>query len=121
MHDRSKRTHTINERIDQLATQANCDVGQVFAEILCNDTDVNVKIAEVWNSQPDEVRVRIFNTVEQNIHAFAHSIIAECLQTIVNHTPTVDNPQMEDYWDLGYAQAMKDCLLHIRERFGVEE
>ena len=67
----------MNERIRELMEQAGVDAGQLFAEMLCADSEVNVKIAEAWNAQPDEVRQRIFETIEQNQSKFAELIIRE--------------------------------------------
>ena len=70
----------MNERIERLAEQAGVGAGQLFAEMLCNDNDMNVKIAEAWNAQPDEVRQRIFQVIAQNQEKFAELIIKETLQ-----------------------------------------
>lgn len=94
----------MNERLKQLAEQAKVDVGTLFAEMLCNDSEVNVKIAEVWNSQPQEVRTRIFLTIEQNQKKFAELIIQECLNIMQN----CDG-------DLGFA------IFKTKKQFGVEE
>ena len=72
----------MNERIKELAELARMDVGTLFAEMLCNDSEVNVKIAEAWNSQPREVRTRIFQTIEQNQKKFAELIVKECVDVI---------------------------------------
>ena len=68
----------MNERIRELANNAGVDAGQLFAEMLCTDSEVNVKIAEAWNAQPDEVRQRIFQVIEQNQSKFAELIVEEC-------------------------------------------
>ena len=70
----------MNTRIRELAEQASVDAGQLFAEMLCTDSEVNVKIAEAWNAQPDEVRQRIFQVIEQNQSKFAELIVRECAQ-----------------------------------------
>ena len=97
----------MNERIKELANNAGVDAGQLFAEMLCTDSEVNVKIAEAWNAQPDEVRQRIFQVIEQNQSKFAELIVRECASWIEK----------------------QDCAVHptawllcdeIKEHFGVE-
>lgn len=96
----------MNERIRELAEQAKVDAGTLFAEMLCNDSEVNEKIAEAWNSQPQEVRTRIFQTIEQNQKKFAELIVRECVECL--------KPLSRNHSMVGAAQDT------IREHFGVE-
>lgn len=107
----------MNRVIKDIAVSARADVGQLFAEMLCTDSEVNVQIAEAWNVQPTEVRTRIFNVVSETQERFARLVYERCIQVIEDNIPEVDNPRTEDYWDIGYQQAMKDCIHHIREHF----
>lgn len=68
----------MNNKINELMEQAGVSTGQLFAEMLCADSDVNIKIAEAWNEQPNEVRQRIFQKVEEIQREFAVLIINEC-------------------------------------------
>jgi hypothetical protein len=51
---------------------------------------------------------------------FAELIVRECVQTITDNTPA-PNPESDTPWELGYNRAMKDCIHHIKEHFGVKE
>ena len=52
----------------------------------------------------------------------AELIIRECVQTLIDNTPErYTNEAAEEDWDKGYDRAMKDCVHHIQEHFGVEE
>ena len=102
----------MNERIRELAEQAKVDVGTLFAEMLCNDSEVNVKIAEAWNAQPQEVRTRIFQTIEQNQKKFAELIVREC----ANHCDLLLDHKISSEWSRG----THDCSRAIKKHFGVE-
>jgi hypothetical protein len=53
---------------------------------------------------------------------FAELIVAECVQTLIDNTPErYTNEAAEEDWDKGYDRAMRDCVHHIQEHFGVEE
>ena len=59
---------------------------------------------------------------EFNRHKFAKLIVQECVQTLIDNTPErYTNESAEEDWDKGYDRAMKDCVHHIQEHFGVEE
>ena len=64
-------------------------------------------------------------TIEMNdvgIEKFAELIVRECVQTLIDNTPErYTNESAEEDWDKGYDRAMKDCVHHIQEHFGVEE
>ncbi len=52
---------------------------------------------------------------------FAELIVRECVQTLIDNTPErYINESAEEDWDKGYDRAMKDCVHHIKEHFGVE-
>ena len=56
------------------------------------------------------------------IEKFAELIVRECVQTLLDNTPEeFTNEAAEEDWDRGYDQAMRDCVHHIQEHFGVEE
>jgi hypothetical protein len=53
---------------------------------------------------------------------FAELIVRECVQTLIDNTPErYTNESAEEDWDKGYDRAMKDCVHHIKEHFGVRE
>lgn len=52
---------------------------------------------------------------------FALLIVRECAQTLIDNTPVLDEYESLEDWDKGYDRAMKDCVHHIREHFGVRE
>jgi hypothetical protein len=64
----------------------------------------------------DECYYPVFNKEK-----FAKLIVAECVQTLIDHTPVLfTNEVAEEDWDKGYDRAMKDCVHYIQEHFGVE-
>ena len=59
---------------------------------------------------------------EAAMERFAKLIVRECVQTLLNNTPErYTNEAAEEDWDKGYDRAMRDCVHHIQEHFGVEE
>lgn len=57
-----------------------------------------------------------------NPEKFAELIVRECVQTLIDNTPErYTNESAEEDWDKGYDRAMRDCVHHIQEHFGVEE
>ena len=55
------------------------------------------------------------------LNRFAELIVRECVQTLIDNTPErYTNEAAEEDWDKGYDQAMRDCVHHIQEHFGVE-
>jgi len=53
---------------------------------------------------------------------FAELIVRECVQTLLDNSPELfTNEAAEEDWDKGYDRAMRDCVHHIKEHFGVEE
>jgi hypothetical protein len=57
------------------------------------------------------------NKDEESIEYFAELIVKECVQTLLDNTP---EQSAEEDWDKGYDRAMRDCVHHIKEHFGVE-
>jgi len=97
----------MNKQILELAEHANADVGQLFAEMLCNDSDVDEKLAEAWNSQPTEVRQRIFRVIEQNQTKFAKLLIDACCSIVMGDK------------EISWADSIR-ISNNIKEEFGVE-
>ena len=59
---------------------------------------------------------------EECLNKFAELIVRECIQTLVDNTPRASYKwSAEEDWDRGYDRAMRDCVHHIQEHFGVEE
>jgi hypothetical protein len=81
---------------------------------------------ELINSLYEQAALNALNdqsvplTSESINHHFAELIIDDCVQSIIDNTPAL-NPEFDTVWDLGYDRAMKDCVHHIKENFGVEE
>jgi hypothetical protein len=58
----------------------------------------------------------------KSLEKFALLIVRECVQTLIDNTPErYTNESAEEDWDKGYDRAMRDCVQHIQEHFGVEE
>lgn len=55
------------------------------------------------------------------LEKFAELIVKECVQTLRDNTPVVDENDSVEDWDRGYIRAMVDCEHHIQEHFGVEQ
>jgi len=63
-----------------------------------------------------------FSDCEWVFEKFAELVVGECIQTLVDNTPRASYKwSAEEDWDRGYDQAMRDCVHHIQEHFGVEE
>ena len=87
----------MNERIKELVGQA-----KFIAE-----ESINKKISK--NAELDAFAEK-----------FAGIIIQECIQTLRDNTPVVDEHDSVEDWDRGYIRGMVDCEHHIKEHFGVE-
>jgi hypothetical protein len=61
----------------------------------------------------------IFNSIVMG--EFAELIVKECVQTLRDNTPVLDENESLEDWNKGYIRAMSDCEHHITEHFGVEE
>lgn len=55
------------------------------------------------------------------LEKFAELIVRECVQTLRDNTPVIDEYDSVEDWDRGYIRAMVDCEHHIQEHFGVKE
>ena len=87
----------MNERIKQL-------LGQAYDEA----------VPETWTTLSSEQLGRVYEK-------FAELIVGECVQTLIDNTPErYTNESAEEDWDKGYDRAMKDCVHHIQEHFGIE-
>jgi hypothetical protein len=60
------------------------------------------------------------SSVMDDLEKFAELIIRECVQTLHNNTPVLDENESLEDWNKGYIRAMLDCEHHITEHFGVE-
>lgn len=55
-----------------------------------------------------------------NHRKFAELIVRECVQTLRDNTPVLDENESLEDWNKGYIRAMLDCEHHITEHFGLE-
>ena len=59
--------------------------------------------------------------IPTKLEKFAELIVKECAQTLIDNAPArYTNESAEEDWDKGYDRAMRDCVHHIQEHFGVE-
>lgn len=73
----------------------------------------------IWHASGDP---RIYEFTPEKLEKFAELIVRECIQTLIDNTPErYTNEAAEEDWDKGYDRAMKDCVHHIQEHFGVEQ
>ena len=89
----------MNERIRELAEQAGVTTNL--------DTGYFEKDPNKW--------------VDYFSEKFAELIVRECVQTLRDNTPVIDEYDSVEDWDRGYIRAMVDCEHHIQEHFGVKE
>ena len=83
---------------------------------------MNPRIRELWLQAAREDSGDTWDSQTQFIERFALLIVRECVQTLIDNTPErYTNESAEEDWDKGYYRAMKDCVHHIKEHFGVEE
>ena len=92
----------MNPRIRELVKQAGGDFWQRL------ENDVLKKDAYITFDPPE------------NLAKFVELIIRECIQTLRDNTPVVDEHDSVEDWDRGYIRGMVDCEHHITEHFGVE-
>ena len=82
---------------------------------------MNKRILKLFNEagfhQPEMERLGI----EDKFEKFAELVVRECIQTLRDNTPVVDEHNSVEDWDRGYIRGMVDCEHHIKEHFGVEE
>jgi len=110
----------MNERIRELAEQAGLPV--IDGEWDYNDREILCQVDGEWRvATPSEIISVLFDC-EKGREKFAELIVKECVQTLIDNTPKrYTNESAEEDWDKGYDRAMKDCVHHIQEHFGVEE
>lgn len=91
----------MNERIKKLAEQAGLEF----------DDDEALEFGE-----------EIYYVTKKYMGKFVELIVKECVQTLSDNTPErFTNESAEEDWDKGYDRAMKDCVHHIKEHFGVSD
>ena len=91
----------MSNRINQLIEECT----SVYDDIIYDGRDTRWKTTEYFDKQK-----------------FAELIVLECVQTLIDNTPErYTNEAAEEDWDKGYDRAMRDCVHHIQEHFGVEE
>ena len=93
----------MNERIKELFKRAG---GKSSGRNLASNPVQVVETHELW---------------DDHIEKFAELIVRECIQTLRDNTPVVDEHDSVEDWDRGYIRGMVDCEHHIKEHFGVEE
>ena len=81
---------------------------------------MNERIRVLWLQAAREDSGDDWDSQTQFIERFAKLIIQECVQTLRDNTPVVDEHDSVEEWDRGYIRAMVDCEHHIEEHFGVE-
>jgi hypothetical protein len=64
----------------------------------------------------------VYQFYTHELEEFVELLIRECVQTLIDNTPArYTNESAEEDWDKGYDRAMRDCVHHIKEHFGVKE
>ena len=92
----TRRNCTMNERIQELAYQA-----EEYADTM---VDGGSEFHPVF------------------VKKLAELIDRECVQTLIDNTSErYTNEVAEEDWDKGYDRVMKDWVHHIQEHFGIEE
>jgi hypothetical protein len=87
---------------------------------------VNERIQELWNKAADSTTAfpsgqnNSWETQVNFMEKFAELIVRECVQTLQDNTPVLDENESLEDWNKGYIRAMLDCEHHIQEHFGVE-
>ena len=78
---------------------------------------MNERIKELaeqcWNERPE-------GQLHFDNEKFAELIVRECIQTLRDNTPVLDENESVEDWNKGYIRAMLDCEHHITEHFGVK-
>lgn len=85
---------------------------------------MNKRIKELMEQSQDWADAHAPYASEEHeyfVEKFAQLIVLECVQTLIDNTPErYTNESAEEDWDKGYDRAMKDCVHHIKEHFGVK-
>ena len=98
----------MNERIKELIEQAG-PLQEVLSMIHEQTNNIGPRY------------IRNLALLDFQLERFAELIVRECVQTLLDNTPDqFTNEAAEEDWDRGYDQAMRDCVHHIQEHFGVE-
>lgn len=88
---------------------------------------MNERIRELWDEAAKSVAAypsgqnNSWETQVNFMDKFAELIVRECVQTLRDNTPVIDEYDSVEDWDRGYIRAMVDCEHHIQEHFGVKE
>ena len=88
---------------------------------------MNERIRELWDEATKSVAAypsgqnNSWETQVNFMDKFAELIVRECVQTLRDNTPVIDEYDSVEDWDRGYIRAMVDCEHHIQEHFGVKE
>ncbi len=57
---------------------------------------------------------------QHRMEMLAELIVKECVQTLRDNTPVLDENESVEDWNKGYIRAMLDCEHHITEHFGIK-
>ena len=86
---------------------------------------MNERIQELFHESIEDcdgtMKDRVYGLKQSEIEKFAELIVRECIQTLRDNTPVVDEHDSVEDWDRGYIRGIVDCEHHIKEHFGVEE
>ena len=86
---------------------------------------MNERIQELFHESIEDcdgtMKDRVYSLKQSEIEKFAELIVRECIQTLRDNTPVVDEHDSVEDWDRGYIRGIVDCEHHIKEHFGVEE
>ena len=86
---------------------------------------MNERIKELFHESIEDcdgtMKDRVYSLKQSEIEKFAELIVRECIQTLRDNTPVVDEHDSVEDWDRGYIRGIVDCEHHIKEHFGVEE
>ena len=83
---------------------------------------MNERVKQLWSEAAESTIGDSWEEQTKFMERFAELIVRECVQTLIDNTPErYTNEVAEEDWDKGYDRAMRDCVHHIQEHFGVEE
>ncbi len=80
------------------------------------------KRADVLIDYGDDITVGRYSigVSTEKMKKFAELIVKECVQTLRDNTPVLDENESVEDWNKGYIRAMLDCEHHITEHFGIK-
>ena len=81
---------------------------------------MNERIAELWDKAAEDTMDQSWESQTKFMERFAELIVRECVQTLLDNTPMLDENESVEDWNKGYIRAMSDCEHHIKEHFGLE-